>query len=129
MFRSLLFLLFAGMIAACRASGPFKEFRTVDPAFLDSLAAEGWGSDTTAHGENTRLISSGLAVLLGPFGAHRLYLGTTPKVAIIYGVTFGGFGVLALLDLGHLLFSKDLGPYRDNDRVFMWSRRKEPTPP
>ena len=54
-------------------------------------------------------------MLLGPFGAHRLYFGTTPKVAIIYGVTFGGFGILVLLDLGHLLFTKDLKSYRNND--------------
>lgn len=75
--------------------------------------------------ENERVISSALAVLLGPFGAHRIYLGTTPKVAIIYGVTFGGFGVLVLLDLGHLLFTKDLSAYRNNDRVFMWGAPKE----
>ena len=51
-------------------------------------------------------------MLVGPFGAHRLYLGTTPKVAIIYGMTFGGFGVLVLIDLGHIVFTKDLAPYR-----------------
>ncbi len=80
--------------------------------------------------ENTRLVSSSLALLLGPFAAHRIYLGTTPKVAIIYGVTFGGFGLLAITDLGHLLFTKDLEPYRNNDRVFMWTEpRHAPTPP
>lgn len=75
--------------------------------------------------ENQRIVGSGLALLLGPFGAHRIYLGTTPKVAVIYGLTFGGFGVLPLIDLGHLLFSKDLEPYRNNDRVIMWGRPKE----
>jgi len=89
------------------------------------------GPDTAAtHKENTRLLSSALAVLLGPFGAHRLYLGTTPKVAVVYGITFGGFGVLALLDLGHLLFTKDLDPYRNNGQVFMWAKPGTPvTPP
>ncbi len=91
----------------------------------------GLSADTTAeHKENARLIGSTLAVLLGPFAAHRIYLGTTPKVAIVYGVTFGGFGVLPLIDLGHLLFTKDLSPYRKNDRVFMWTAPKAaPTPP
>jgi TM2 domain-containing membrane protein YozV len=79
--------------------------------------------------ENQRLVSSGLALLLGPFGAHRIYLGTTPQVAVIYGLTFGGFGVLALLDLGHLLFTKDLAGYRNNDRVIMWGNPKERTIP
>ncbi len=78
--------------------------------------------------ENARVVVSLLAVFLGPFGAHRLYLGTNVKVAVIYGITFGGFGILPLLDLGHVLFSKDLDRYRDNDRVFMWSQGKV-TPP
>lgn len=77
-----------------------------------------------------RLLASALAVLLGPFGAHRLYLGTDAKVVIAYGLTFGGFGVLALIDLGHLIFSNDLDSYRSNNRILMWSKPKEaPTPP
>lgn len=79
--------------------------------------------------EDQRLVGSTLALLLGPFGAHRIYLGTTPKVAIIYGLTFGGFGVLPLIDLGHLLFTKDLQPYRNNDRLIMWGRPKEQLTP
>lgn len=98
---------------------------------VDSLLAEGWAEGTSGSGaENARLISSSLAVLLGPFGAHRLYLGTTPKVAVFYGLTFGGFGMLVLVDLGHLLFTKDLDRYRNSDRVFMWNRKDaEITPP
>ena len=130
MLRSWLSLLLIGISSLSIASGPFEARGPVDQAFLDSLLGQAQFVDPSADGENTRLIGSGLAVLLGPFGAHRLYLGTTPKVAVVYGVTFGGFGVLALLDLGHLLFTKDLDPYRNNDRVFMWSaRQKEPTPP
>lgn len=75
--------------------------------------------------ENDRVVSGVLALALGPFGAHRIYLGTTPKVVVLYGLTFGGFGVLALADLAHLLFSKDLEPYRNNDRVIMWGRPRE----
>ena len=99
--------------------------------FTGTPRPNGLPADTTAeHKENTRLVGSTLAVLLGPFAAHRIYLGTTPKVAIFYGVTFGGFGVLPLIDLGHLLFTKDLTPYRNNDRVFMWTTPKAaPTPP
>ena len=116
-------MLFATRTFGVQASGPFKPLPVVDRAVADSLMAEGWILDVSnSGGENARLISSSLAVLLGPFGAHRLYLGTTPKVAVIYGVTFGGFGVLALVDLGHLLFTKDLDRYRNSDRVFMWSR-------
>ena len=115
-----------------RAAGPFQELG-IDEAGLAAVLAEVDLATITVSAdgkENNRLVASGLAVLLGPFGAHRLYLGTTAKVAIIYGVTFGGFGVLALIDLGHLLFSKDLDAYRRSDRVFMWGGKKVPvTPP
>lgn len=116
--RSLLLALFIALAAPAFAGGPFVAKSTV---LLDD--------SVQVTVENERVISSALAVLLGPFGAHRIYLGTTPKVAIIYGVTFGGFGVLVLLDLGHLLFSRDLSAYRNNDRVFMWGTPKDqPTP-
>lgn len=124
--RSLLILLFLLTSLATHASGPFQTLRTT--AF-DSLLAEKWVADSAVTHENTRLVASGLALLLGPFGAHRLYLGTTTKVAVIYGLTFGGFGILALIDLGHLVFSKDLTPYRNNDLVFMWGPKPEATPP
>jgi TM2 domain-containing membrane protein YozV len=84
---------------------------------------------TGASGENERLVGSSLAVFLGVFGAHRIYLGTSPKVAVFYGLTFGGFGVLVLLDLGHLIFSKDLAPFRNNERVIMWGSPKEQLTP
>lgn len=125
-------LIIALLLAmASRAAGPFGERDMVNKATMDSLIAAGWVVDSNANstGENTRLVSSLLTVLLGPFGAHRLYLGTTPKVAVIYGITFGGFGVLALLDLGHLWFTKDLERFQNNDRVFMWGRdASTPTP-
>ncbi len=117
--------------ALTQAGGPYNRLSVLDRSALDSLSASvPTGDSTLVAGENTRAISSGLAVLLGPFGAHRLYLGTSTRVAVVYGITFGGFGILALLDLGHLLFTKDLEPYRNNDRVFMWgSPPEEPTPP
>ena len=87
------------------------------------------GLDTLPRHENERVISTGLAVLLGAFGAHRIYFGTKPHVAVIYGVTFGGFGVLVLLDVVHILLNKDLAPYRNNDRIIMWGKPKESLTP
>jgi hypothetical protein len=113
--------------ARCMAGGPFGI--CVRP-HVHPIAHSVADSADAPSKENTRLVSSTLALLLGPFAAHRIYLGTTPKVAIIYGVTFGGFGLLAITDLGHLLFTKDLEPYRNNDRVFMWAEKHHtPTPP
>ncbi len=112
--KRLLLALFIPLATPAFAGGPFTAKNAI--VLDDSVAV---------MVENERVISSALAVLLGPFGAHRIYLGTTPKVAIIYGVTFGGFGILVLLDLGHLLFTHDLGAYRNNDRVFMWGKPKD----
>ncbi|MFN3918383.1 MAG: TM2 domain-containing protein [Flavobacteriales bacterium] len=72
--------------------------------------------------ENEKLIAAGLTVALGPFGAHRLYLGTKPHVPIIYTLTLGGFAIIPLVDMGHILFSKDITPYKDNPKVIMWKK-------
>lgn len=116
-------LAFASEVSA---GGPF---RTEAWHLADSVTVVGSDGPEVVTGKD-RWIASGLALALGPFAAHRLYLGTNAKVAIVYGLTFGGFGVLVLIDLGHLLFSKDIDAYRNNDRVFMWTREKPaPTPP
>lgn len=81
------------------------------------------------HEKPNRLLAAGLAITVGPFGGHRLYLGTRPKVPLLYGLTFGGFGVLVLVDLGHILFTKDLTAYVESDRVLMWAGRNEPVEP
>lgn len=78
-----------------------------------------------------RWLAAVLTLAVGPFGGHRMYLGTRPAVPVIYAVTFGGFGVLVLIDLGHILFTHDMGPFRGNEHVFMWRRDNAPpvTPP
>lgn len=79
----------------------------------------------------SRALAAALAVTLGPFGAHRIYLGTPPKIPVLYSLTFGGFGVLVLIDLGHILFTRDLSPFLESDKVLMWAepRGKTATPP
>ena len=72
------------------------------------------------RGPLVRVSAAVLAVFLGPFGAHRLHLGTSPKVVVLYGATFGGFGILPLIDLGHLLFARDRERFRNNDKLLMW---------
>ncbi len=134
--RPLVCLLFAMLLHQGKAAGPFVDRVAVlhaeVPILPNGLPEIIHVNELNATGavpkENSRTVGGLLAVFLGPFGAHRLYLGTSTRVAIIYGITFGGFGVLPLLDLGHILFTKDLGAYRQNDRVFMW-RERAPTPP
>ncbi len=104
--------------SVARAGGPFRPLTQVP--LVDSVEV---------LVEDQRLVGSALALFLGPFGAHRIYLGTTPRVAIIYGLTFGGFGVLPLIDLGHLLFSKNLEQYRNSDKLIMWGKPREQLTP
>jgi hypothetical protein len=98
------------------AAGPFLP----PSAVVIELPAETSPADR-GH-EPHRLVAATLAVTLGAFGAHRLYFGTDAKVPVIYGITFGGFGVLVLIDLAHILFDKDLAPYHANNKVFMWGK-------
>lgn len=66
-----------------------------------------------------------LTILLGHFGVHRIYLGTSANVPVAYSLTLGGgLGLLPLLDAIAIIKSKDLEGFTDNDRVIMWSRPK-----
>lgn len=64
-----------------------------------------------------------LTILTGFLGGHRIYLGTHQRTPIIYAVTFGGFGILPLIDLVHLVFTKDISVFENKTQVMMW--RKE----
>jgi TM2 domain-containing membrane protein YozV len=72
--------------------------------------------------ENPRVIAFCLAILLGPFGAHRIYLGTQHIVPIAYVLTLGGgFGIIPVIDAFLILLTKNLEPYQNNPRFFMWT--------
>jgi TM2 domain-containing membrane protein YozV len=124
----LCWLLF-GQMAVANAGSHLVRTLQLDEAVIIALNEE-LAKDTLSGPPHERLTAALLALTLGPFGAHRLYFGTVTKVPIIYGITFGGFGVLVILDLAHILFTKDLSRYRRNSNVFMWAKPKEdPTPP
>ena len=53
-----------------------------------------------------KAIAIGLAIALGPFGVHRLYLGTDDKIPVIYSITLGAFGVLPLTDIIAIITTK-----------------------
>jgi TM2 domain-containing membrane protein YozV len=75
--------------------------------------------------ENARLVAIALDVALGLFGMHRMYLGTDIQVPIFYTLTVGGGCILWLVDLGLLIFSKDIEKYKNNPHVFMWLDKKD----
>lgn len=67
-----------------------------------------------------------LAIFLGHFGVHRIYLGTSPNVPVVYSLTLGGgLGLLPLIDAIAILVSKDLEEFSGNNRVFMWIKKRK----
>jgi len=66
-----------------------------------------------------------LALLTGPLGGHRIYLGTSTQVPLIYTVTLGGFGTLVVADIIVILFSNDLSKIQNNNKIFMWIPSKQ----
>ena len=72
-------------------------------------------------GENKKLTAVLLAVALGTFGVHRLYLGTKPIVPVVYTLTLGGgFGILPLTDIIAILATPDISRFENNNQVIMW---------
>lgn len=69
-----------------------------------------------------KFIAITLAVTLGVFGVHRLYLGTATKVPIIYTLTLGGgFGFLVVSDIIAIIATKNLDKFSPNSQAFMWA--------
>ena len=65
-----------------------------------------------------------VTILLGHFGVHRIYLGTSTNVPVVYSATLGGgLGILPLLDLIAILSTKNLEEFENNNKVFMWSKK------
>ena len=62
-----------------------------------------------------------LAVALGPFGVHRLYLGTEPQIPVFYTLTLGGgLGLLPVTDIIVIIITPDLEHFRNKDSFIMW---------
>lgn len=90
--------------------------------FRGDRTADHLRSTTDKH---SKLVAAGLNISLGLFGVHRLYLGTSPQVPVIYTLSLGGGGFLVLTDLGVILFTKDLEKFTDNPRVIMWGEQTD----
>ena len=59
----------------------------------------------------------------GIVGLHRIYFGTKPYVPVAYIATVGGcFGILPMVDFFEIILEKDLTPFQNNPRVFMWAK-------
>lgn len=90
---------------------------------LGNTATAPLGAAYVAMGNND-IVSLLLTFFLGWTGIHRMYMGSTPWMWILYLLTGGGFGVVVLLDfvfeLIGLVDGSGLGKYYDNPNILMW---------
>lgn len=70
-----------------------------------------------------KIIAVTLAVTLGVFGVHRLYLGTKSLVPISYTLTLGGgMAILPIIDIIYIISAEDINQITNNDFIFMWNK-------
>jgi TM2 domain-containing membrane protein YozV len=90
---------------------------------LGDTATAPLGAAYVAMGNND-MVSLLLTFFLGWTGIHRMYMGSTPWMWILYLLTGGGFGVVVLLDFVFELIGfvdgSGLGKYYDNPNILMW---------
>lgn len=61
-------------------------------------------------------------VFTGLFGGHRIYLGTHQRTPVLYSITLGGLGILPIIDLVNIIFTKDVSKFEDIPQIIMWGR-------
>lgn len=130
MFKRIFFIALAGFLFfPCYSQGDYCE--PVCPKGLEAALSEEEipllcisheSEIISSKKEHPRITAAILCITLGPFGAHRLYLGTKPIVPASYTLTLGGgLGLLPVIDLFLITFSKDISRYKNNPHFFMWN--------
>ena len=126
------FFLVIVAIVACAISMNAANY-TVDDASIDALfenaeMVEASASTTAAAfttGSNTTIVAWVIdTVGLGFFGIHRMILGSTNLMWLIYTITCGGiFGIVPLVDWVVLLIDVVNGTnsYIGNTKFLMWT--------
>ncbi len=61
-------------------------------------------------------------VFTGFLGGHRIYFGTHQRTPILYSITLGGLGVLPIIDLVNIIFTKELSKFENVPQIIMWGR-------
>lgn len=103
------FLFFFGAISFSYASFPVKRtavvttttISTTDNVSVDASSDEFYSP--AAKASDDKWIAVALWAFLWPFAAHRWYLGWSIGWNILFILTFGGFGIWALVDLINIL--------------------------
>ena len=79
-----------------------SELKTLEKSSVEKVSAK----PAKTQGDNDKLTTILLWLFLGGFAAHRWYAGKPAGMNILYILTFGGFGIWALIDLVNILTDK-----------------------
>lgn len=121
------FLSFLGHLNAQKGHKELRFLKDVGKEVLHELLPNRahFTDEAVEQEENPRVVAAALTILAGPFGAHRIYLGTSEWVPVFYTLTLGGgIGVLPLIDLVYILVTNDLSGCYHNPKIFMWAQKK-----
>jgi TM2 domain-containing membrane protein YozV len=135
----LVFLLFAAVLSVKQANATSYSIneQAVDQLFENAVetsmtlinatdfssVASNVSSTVLAAKEKDAVVAIVLDFFLGGLGIHRFYLGTETLTGLGYILTCGGiFGIVPLVDFIVLIIdNKDISPYIDNPKFFMWN--------
>ena len=125
--RIVALVLFSILIINTKASNSFKltsqEFQIIIE-FQEQADFCNFEADTLVN--KTVKFKRGKAILFtlftGFLGGHRIYFGTHHRTPVIYSVTLGGLGILPLVDLVHIIFTKDLSKFENKSQIIMWGK-------
>lgn len=127
--RNLFLILFFGISTASVANTEVVDISILEQTkFTESYEFVVFEGDETAlyKPKHRKLKAVLLALFLGHFGVHRIYLGTKENVPVVYSLTLGGgLGLLPLFDIIAILTTKDLEQFANNNKVFMWTKAKQ----
>ena len=92
---------------------------------VDAFGASAMNANATSLSSVNPWAAWAICWVVGGFGIHRHYMGTSDYMWAIYTFTCGGiFGIVTFVDWVALLIGAikdDIGRYTNNDSFFMWA--------
>ena len=104
----------------------FQNASEVSLSAYDFNAMNTESSATATVSEKNAVVAWAICWVVGGFGIHRHYLGTSSNMWALYFFTCGGiFGIVTTVDWFVLLIdgvvNKNIDKYVDNEKFFMWA--------
>ncbi|SDC31652.1 TM2 domain-containing protein [Williamwhitmania taraxaci] len=104
----------------------FQNAAEVSLSAYDFNAMKTENNTTTVSSEKNAVVAWALCWVVGGFGIHRHYLGTSGSMWALYTFTGCGiFGIIPTVDWFVLLIdgvvNKNIDKYVDNEKFFMWA--------